>query len=82
MAATYNLKNATDYKDFKHFVIEAIESENEKGDNNFPLDDCGEPITVDYLWEEFGGFLDGTQSGLGYQVFSEIIQHYETTKKE
>ena len=82
MATTYNLKNATDYKDFKNFVIEAIESENEKGDNNFPLDDCNEPITVDYLWEEFGGFLDGTQSGLGYQVFSEVIQHYETTKKE
>lgn len=76
MAATYNLKNTTDYEDFKNFVIVALEAENEKNADNFPLDDCNEPITIDYLWEEFGHFLDGTQNSLGYQVFSEVIQYY------
>ena len=81
MAATYDLKNTNDYKDFKNFVIESIETENEKNDDNFPLDNNNEPITVCYLWEEFGHFLDGTQSGLGYQVFTEVINYFITLIK-
>lgn len=82
MAVTYNLKNQEEYKEFFDMVVEDINDTNPVDGKGFPLDDNDEPITVDYLWEEFGGFLDGTQSGLGYQVFSEVIQYYKTTKKE
>ena len=43
----------------------------------FPLDDHDEPITVDYLWKEFGHELDGTQTDLGYQVFNEVIEYFK-----
>ena len=45
-----------------------------------PLDEEDEPITVDWLWENYGQHLDGTQTGLGYQVFNEVIAYFENKK--
>lgn len=77
MAITYNLKNQEEYKEFFDTVIEDINDTNSVDDKGFPLDDNDEPITVDYLWEEFGHELDGTQTGLGYQVFNEVIEYFK-----
>jgi len=77
MSATYNLKNQEEYKEFFDTVIEDINDTNPVDGKGFPLDDNDEPITVDYLWEEFGHELDGTQTGLGYQVFNEVIEYFK-----
>ncbi len=77
MSATYNLKDQEEYKEFFDMVIEDIEDTNSVDDKGFPLDDNNEPITVDYLWEEFGHELDGSQTGLGYQVFNEVIEYFK-----
>lgn len=76
MSVTFNLKNQQDYRDFYDEVIYDLEENNSKDDKDYPLDENGKRITVDYLWEEFGSELDGTQTGLGYQVFNEIIEYY------
>ena len=75
MSATYNLKNTQDYQDFYDLVVGSIKEDNDFVDG-FPVDDCGEEITTDYLWEEFGHMLDGKQSGLGQQVFDEVIESF------
>lgn len=77
MSSTYNLKNQEEYKEFFDIVIEDINDTNPVDGKGFPLDDNDEPITVDYLWEEFGHELDGTQTGLGYQVFNEVIEYFK-----
>ena len=77
MSATYNLKNNKEYEQFKEMVIEDINDCNPVDGSGFPLDEFDEPIDVDYLWTEYGHYLDGTQIGLGYQVFNEVIAHYE-----
>jgi len=77
MSATYNLKNQEEYKEFFDMIIEDINDTNPVDGNGFPLDDNDEPITVDYLWEEFGNELDGTQTDLGYQVFNEVIEYFK-----
>lgn len=75
MAATYNLKSEQDYQDFYDLVVRSIKEENNFV-NDFPVDDCGEEITTDYLWEEFGYLLDGKQTGLGQQVFDEVLESF------
>ena len=77
MSATYNLKDFDEYQEFFDMVIEDIKDTNPVDGRGFPLDDNDEPITVDYLWEEFGHELDGTQTGLGYQVFNEVIEYFK-----
>lgn len=77
MSATYNLKNKEEYKEFFNMIIEDINDMNPVDSKGFPLDDNNEPITMDYLWEEFGHKLDGTQTGLGYQVFNEVIEYFK-----
>lgn len=77
MSATYNLKDQNEYQEFFDMVIEDINNTNPVDGSGFPLDDNDEPITVDYLWEEFGHELDGTQTGLGYQVFNEVIEYFK-----
>lgn len=77
MSATYNLKDNEQYQEFFDMVIEDINDTNPVDGKGFPLDDNDEPITVDYLWEEFGHELDGTQTGLGYQVFNEVIEYFK-----
>lgn len=76
MSATYNLKNEQDYKDFMSMVIKDLDDTNPKDGKGTPLKSDDEPIDIEYLWEEFGHFLDGTQTGLGNQVFSEVLFHY------
>lgn len=82
MSATYNLKNKQDYDDFYNMVIESLEEENDKDTFGYPITDEGERIDVDYLWDEFGHQLDGKQSGLGSQVFSEVIEHFDNLTKK
>lgn len=77
MSATYNLKNQEEYKEFFDSVIESINDTNPVDGMGFPLNEYDEPITVDYLWKEFGHELDGTQSSLGCQVFNEVIEHFK-----
>lgn len=77
MSATYNLKDFDEYQEFFDMIIEDINDTNPVDGRGFPLDDNDEPITVDYLWEEFGHELDGTQTGLGYQVFNEVIEYFK-----
>ena len=77
MSATYNLKNQEDYQAFFGSVIEDIEYTNPRDGQGYPLDDDDNRITVDWLWETYGHELDGTQTGLGYQVFSEVIAYYD-----
>ena len=81
MAATYNLKNQEDYQAFFDSVIEDIESINPRDGQGYPLDDDNNRITVDWLWENYGHELDGTQSGLGYQVFNEVIEYFTKLNK-
>lgn len=76
MSATYNLKNQEDYKDFYDMVIDSLLDENPIDEDGYPLTEDEERIDVDYLWEEFGHELDGKQSGLGYQVFGEVIEFF------
>lgn len=76
MSATYNLKNQEDYKDFYDMVIDSLLEENPTDEDGYPLTEDEERIDVDYLWDEFGHELDGTQSGLGYQVFGEVIEFF------
>ena len=77
MSATYNLKDQNEYQEFFDMIIEDINDTNPVDGKGFPLDDNDEPITTDYLWEEFGHQLDGTQTGLGYQVFNEVIEYFK-----
>ena len=82
MSATYNLKDQDQYKEFFDMVIEDIEDTNSVDDKGFPLDEDDNPIDTDWLWENFGQHLDGTQTGLGNQVFSEVIKYYEPITDE
>ena len=77
MSATYNLKDHDEYQEFFDMVIEDIEDTNPVDGKGFPLDEDDNPINTDWLWENFGQHLDGTQTGLGIQVFSEVIKYYE-----
>ena len=72
----YNLKNQEDYQAFFDSVIEDIESINPRDGQGYPLDDDNNRITVDWLWENYGHHLDESQTGLGYQLFNEIIKYY------
>jgi len=74
---TINLKDQKEFNAFKLEVIEDIDDCNPRDGSGFPLDEDDNPITVDWLWENYGQHLDGTQSGLGYQLFNEVIAHYE-----
>ena len=77
MSKVYDLKDSKEFNTYKMEIIEDINDCNPVDESGFPLDDNGEPITVDWLWEEYGHRLDGTQSGLGYQLFNEVIMHYK-----
>lgn len=77
MSATYNLKDQNEYQEFFDSVIEDIEETNPRDGQSYPLDDNDNRITVDWLWETYGHELDGTQTGLGYQVFNEVIAYYD-----
>ena len=76
MSATYNLKNQGDYEDFHDMVIDSLLKENPTDKDGYPLTEDKKRIDIDYLWDEFGHELDGTQSGLGYQVFGEVIEFF------
>lgn len=82
MSATYNLKDFDEYQEFFDMVIEDIEDTNPVDGKGFPLDEDDNPIDTDWLWENFGQHLDGTQTGLGNQVFSEVIKYYEPITEE
>ena len=82
MSATYNLKDFDEYQEFFDMVIEDIEDTNPVDGKGFPLDEDDNPIDTDWLWENFGQHLDGTQTGLGNQVFSEVIKYYEPITDE
>lgn len=77
MSATYNLKDQNEYQEFFDSVIEDIEYTNPRDGQGYPLDDNDNRITVDWLWETYGHELNGTQTGLGYQVFNEVIAYYD-----
>lgn len=77
MSTTYNLKDQEQYKEYFDSVIEDIEYTNPRDGQGYPLDDDDNRITVDWLWENYGHELDGTQTGLGYQVFNEVIAYYD-----
>lgn len=77
MSKVYDLKDPKEFNTYKMEIIEDINDCNPVDESGFPLDDNDEPITVDWLWEEYGHHLDGTQSGLGYQLFNEVITHYK-----
>lgn len=79
---TIDLKNTKEYNAFKMKVIEDIDNCNPRGGSGFPLNEYDEPINVDWLWENYGQHLDGTQTGLGYQLFNEVIAHYEPIFEE
>lgn len=74
---TINLKDQKEFDAFKREVIEDIDQCNPVDGSGFPLDEEDNPITADWLWENYGQHLDGTQTGLGYQLFNEVITHYE-----
>ena len=80
MSATYNLKDFDEYQEFFDMIIEDIEDTNPVDGKGFPLDEDDNPIDTDWLWENFGQHLDGTQTGLGNQVFSEVIKYSKETK--
>lgn len=82
MSATYNLKDFDEYQEFFDMVIEDINDTNPVDGKGFPLDEDDNPIDTDWLWENFGQHLDGTQTGLGNQVFSEVIKYYEPITDE
>lgn len=82
MSATYNLKDFDEYQEFFDMIIEDIEDTNPVDGKGFPLDEDDNPIDTDWLWENFGQHLDGTQTGLGNQVFSEVIKYYEPITEE
>ena len=82
MSATYNLKDFDEYQEFFDMIIEDIEDTNPVDGKGFPLDEDDNPIDTDWLWENFGQHLDGTQTGLGNQVFSEVIKYYEPITDE
>lgn len=77
MSTTYNLKDQDQYQEFFDMIIEDIEDTNPVDGQGFPLDEHDNPIDTDWLWENFGQHLDGMQTGLGMQVFSEVIKYYE-----
>lgn len=79
---TINLKDQDQYQEFFDMVIEDIEDTNSVDGQGFPLDEHDNPIDIDWLWENFGQHLDGTQTGLGMQVFSEVIKYYEPITDE
>jgi len=74
---TIDLKDPKEYKLFMLEVIDDIKECNPVDGSGFPLDEEDDPIIVDWLWENYGQHLDGTQSGLGYQLFSEVIAFFE-----
>ena len=79
----YNLKDQDEYIEFFEEVIEDIDGINTFNEQGFPLnEDTNEPIDIDWLWENYGQHLDGTQTGLGYQVFGEIIDYYKPISEE
>lgn len=82
MSATYNLKDFDEYQEFFDMVIEDINDTNPVDGKGFPLDEDDNLIDTDWLWENFGQHLDGTQTGLGNQVFSEVIKYYEPITEE
>ena len=82
MSATYNLKDFDEYQEFFDTITEEINDENPVDGKGFPLDENDNPITVDWLWENYGQHLDGTQTGLGNQLFSEVIKYYEPITEE
>lgn len=73
----YNLKDQKEFNAFKLEIIEDIKECNPVDGSGFPLDEEDEPITTDWLWENYGHHLDGSQTGLGYQLFNEIIAFFE-----
>ena len=82
MSTAFNLKDQDQYQEFFDMVIEDIEDTNPVDGQGFPLDEHDNPIDIDWLWENFGQHLDGTQTGLGMQVFSEVIKYYEPITDE
>ena len=62
MSATYNLKDFDEYQDFFDTITEEINDENPVDGKGFPLDENDNPITIDWLWENYGQHLDGTQT--------------------
>ena len=82
MSTAFNLKDQDQYQEFFDMVIEDIEDTNSVDGQGFPLDEHDNPIDTDWLWENFGQHLDGTQTGLGMQVFSEVIKYYEPITDE
>ena len=79
---TYNLKDQEQYQEFFDMVVKDIDITNPVDGLKFPLNEYDEPINTDWLWENYGQYLDGTQTGLGYQVFNEIIAYYEPISEE
>ena len=79
---TYNLKDQEQYKEFFDMVVKDIDITNPVDGLKFPLNEYDEPINTDWLWENYGQYLDGTQTGLGYQVFNEIVAHYENPEPD
>lgn len=77
MSRTIDLKDPKEFNAYKMEIIEDINDCNPVDESGFPLDAFNKPITTDWLWEEYGHHLDGTQTGLGYQLFNEVIAHYE-----
>jgi len=82
MSTAFNLKDQDQYQEFFDMVIEDIEDTNSVDGQGFPLDEHDNPIDTDWLWENFGQHLDGTQTGLGMQVFNEVIKYYEPITDE
>ena len=82
MSATYNLKDHDEYQEFFDMIIEDIEDTNPVDGKGFPLDEEDNPINESWLWDNYGQYLDGTQVGLGYQVFSEVLKYYEPISEE
>lgn len=76
MSVTYNLKDNEQYKEFFDMIVEDIKDENDIDEQGFPLDEFDEPISIDWLWDNYGHMLDGTQTGLGQQLFSEVIAYF------
>ena len=73
----YDLTNQEEFNDFKQEIIEDIKESNPVDGSGFPLTEDDEPIDTDWLWENYGHHLDGSQTGLGYQLFNEIIEYFE-----
>lgn len=73
----YDLKNQKEFNAFKQEIIEDIKECNQVDGSGFPLNEYDEPIDMDWLWESYGHHLDGSQTGLGYQLFSEVMAFFK-----